>query len=84
MTDEDSREIRDRVRRVETRLTKLCEAMGVDAGGSKPVWEDGRIELPNVSCSFRDVINSIPNDWPAEQAVPVVYRGVRIAVLRKA
>jgi hypothetical protein len=62
-------EIRDRVRRIETRVTKLCLRMGVDAGATKPSWSDGQIDIPSKDVSIRDVISVVPADWPKNQKI---------------
>jgi hypothetical protein len=56
----DQREIVERVRRIETRVTKIGQAMGVDVGGGKPVWFDGKIGAPSPNCSIGDLLRTIP------------------------
>jgi hypothetical protein len=55
-------EIVDRVRRIETRVTKIGNHMGVDVGGGKPVWDMGRcsVVLPSLNCSIREIVDIIP------------------------
>lgn len=56
------REILDRVRRTETRVTKIGRALGIDVGGGKPVWNDadGKVVIPSPNCSIGDVLQAIP------------------------
>jgi hypothetical protein len=58
------REILDRVRRTETRVTKIGRALGIDVGGGKPVWDDalGRVVVPSPNCSVGDIVNAVPED----------------------
>jgi hypothetical protein len=56
------KEILDRVRRTETRVTKIGRALGIDVGGGKPEWDDseGRVTIPTPNCSIRDILAVIP------------------------
>lgn len=56
------REVRDRVRRIETRLTKIGRHMGVDVGGGQPEWYDtlGRVVIPTPNCNVGDIVKVIP------------------------
>lgn len=62
---DDGQEIRDRVRRIETRVTKIGNAMGIDVGGGKPVWDAGRrlVSLPSPNCSIKEIVESIPDEF---------------------
>ncbi len=57
-----AREILDRTRRIETRITKIGNAMGVDVGGGKPSWNAARrrVDLPSPNCSLSECIAVIP------------------------
>lgn len=59
---EPGQEMLDRVRRIETRVTKIGNAMGVDVGGGKPAWDVGRcrVTLPSPNCSIREIVEVIP------------------------
>lgn len=79
MTDTDKlNEVHDRMRRVETRLTKLCEAMGVDAGGKRPLWNDGVVVIPSLACSMHQVVLAVPSDWNPERIIKVQFNGREI------
>lgn len=56
------REVRDRVRRIETRLTKIGRHMGVDVGGGQPEWLDAqsRVVIPTPNCNVGDIVKVIP------------------------
>lgn len=61
---EDIREVRDRMRRVETRVTKIGRFLGVDVGGGKPVWQPGdqSIMIPTPNCAVGEILHAIPDD----------------------
>ena len=46
----DIREVRDRMRRVETRVTKIGRFLGVDVGGGQPIWRahDKTVLIPTT------------------------------------
>ena len=55
MSDISIKEILDRVRRTETRVTKIGRAMGVDVGGGVPTLVNGRINVPSPNCSIGEI-----------------------------
>lgn len=61
---EQQQEILDRTRRIETRLTKIGNAMGVDVGGGKPFWCNKRrcVVLPSPGCAITEVVRVVPED----------------------
>lgn len=76
--DERIAEIHERSRRIETRLTKLVEAMGVDAGGLRPVWDEGRIVLPSLACGLRDIISAVPRNWSRDEEIFLIHKGEQV------
>ena len=56
-------ELLDRSRRIETRVTKIGIALGVDVGGGKPVWGEGKIILPTPNCSVGECLAIVPQEW---------------------
>lgn len=70
-------EVRDRVRRIETRITKVAEHFGIDVGGGKPVWDDatGRIVIPTPNCSIGDVLKAIPDNHRRDKDIDVFVKG---------
>ena len=73
-TDDKIDDIHGRMRRVETRITKLMQAMGMDAGGMRPIWREGTVIVPNPQCGLQDILDVIPKHWPKEDEVFVQYR----------
>ena len=79
MTDTDKlNEVHERMRRVETRLTRLVEAMGVDAGGKRPLWNDGIIVIPSLACSLHQIVATVPTDWSDEKLIEVQFNGQEV------
>lgn len=74
-TAEQIKDTHDRMRRVETRITKLMQHMGVDAGGMRPIWRDGTVIIPNPQTGFQDILSAVPPHWPREDEVFVQYKG---------
>jgi hypothetical protein len=63
MHSDPTRETLDRVRRIETRLTKVAQHFDIDVGGGRPVWDDGDVIIPSPNCSIReDYLMSITVD----------------------
>ena len=62
--DAATQEIVDRVRRIETRVTKMGHAMGVDVGGGKPRWNRQlqRVMMPSPNCSVSECLTVIPDE----------------------
>lgn len=77
MTDAN-REVLDRVRRIETRLTKYLEAQGFDTGAVKPVWRDGVVYLPSGACSIHDILRATPPNWPKDAPIAIAVRGSKV------
>lgn len=81
MRDNDIlREIADRVRRFETKLTRFMAATGFETGGRKPVVvqaEDGYAEIlaPNAAASVVDCVAALVEATNSEEAVPVTFNG---------
>lgn len=61
-------EILSRVRRIETRVTKLCIAAGVETQSEQPVFVHGegatadRVYVPSAHTSITDILASIPRN----------------------
>lgn len=68
MSEEAVKEILDRVRRTETRVTKMGHAMGVDVGGGRPIWNAAqkRVMLPSPNCSIGECLAIIPAESKSE------------------
>ncbi|MGH6812372.1 MAG: hypothetical protein ACREDM_08520 [Methylocella sp.] len=68
------KEIADRVRRIETRLTKYLEVRGFDTQTQRPSWHDGVIYIPSSDCSIKDCLSAVPADWDKDQEIEVRHR----------
>lgn len=55
-------EIAQRARRTETRVTKVTEKLGIDAGNDKPVWDNvhGRVNVPSRKVSLDEMLGAVP------------------------
>lgn len=78
MTDFVLKEIQDRCRRMETRLTKFLEQQGFDTKIKRPEWKCGTIEITNLSCALKDLLELVPHDWDRDEEVVVLYRGEEV------
>lgn len=74
-------EILDRARRTETRVTKVANHLGVDAGGEKPRWTFGQVDVPSKQCSLAQCLEMIPNNWLKCDPVKVYHQGQLLMVL---
>jgi hypothetical protein len=73
-------EIRDRLRRLETRTTKFMESQGFDTHVQRARWQgNGKIEVPAPSCSLKEVLDAVPEDWPGD--IDVIYDGKKLCQL---
>ena len=77
----DDSELIDRVRRIETKVTKLGEQAGVDMGGQKPCYTGSKIEVPTPHVSLASVIAAIPKD--VVTTVPVVIGSRRVGYVAR-
>lgn len=77
------REIKDRCRRMETRLTKFLESQGFETKVKRPTWLRGVVAIPSLECSVKDILAAIPDDWPEEDGVIVAHHGVEVFDLYK-
>ncbi len=81
MTDvsqEAIKEIQDRCRRMETRLTRFLEAQGFETGTMKPSWHGGVIKIPSPACSLKDMLAVVPDDWSADDEITVTHKGEEV------
>jgi hypothetical protein len=87
----DIAEVRDRTRRIETRLTKWLESIGFETHAQKPLWfgpddqvavSDAFVELPSLYVSIKDILESIPPGYiETIEDVCIVHAGRIVAVL---
>jgi hypothetical protein len=78
---QQTKEMVDRLRRIETRLTRFMEWSGFDTDIKRPIWSNGTLDLPNDAQSLRDCLASIPADWRGD--VSVCVKGQIVAVLHR-
>jgi hypothetical protein len=72
--DNTLREIVDRLRRLETRLTKYMISQGFDSQTQTPVWlDDGYLEVPSLHVELSDIVKSVPDSWNEE--VVITHKG---------
>jgi hypothetical protein len=80
MSAQAIKEIQDRVRRMETRLTKWLEDQGFDTGVKRPVWhQDGTVTVPSLDCSLKHILTVIPGDWDADEEVAILFHNTQVA-----
>lgn len=53
-------EMRDRMRRIETKLTKFMDGTLVGPAGSKPEMIKGELHIPSMECTFSEIISVVP------------------------
>ena len=72
-TEEQIKEIYDRVRRVETRLTSFFGFMGFETNAKKPIWtvvnERGTIIVPTDMVALKEILATVPEYWDREVEV---------------
>lgn len=63
-------EVRDRVRRIETRLTVLAKTLGVDVGGASVLWNGDaeRVQVSTPNCSLAEILRAIPRHLQGDDA----------------
>ena len=58
---EHTKELLDRVRRIETRLTRFLAAQGAEMTTEKPEWQPGiGVLIPSLDCSLRSILSAVP------------------------
>lgn len=65
-------ELADRARRTETRVTKVANHLGVDAGGDKPEFnaDVGVLQVPSRKTSLDDVLGELKH-YDVRQSIRV-------------
>lgn len=71
-------EVLDRVRRIETRLTRYLEAQGFETGARKPTFHKGTLIVPTKAISLNDMLGAVPEGWSSEEEIEVIFEGKRI------
>lgn len=79
MMDAVHKEMLDRLRRVETRLTKFLNAQGFDTGVKRPEWNrSGSVTIPSMACSVQECLAAVPETWDPEEEVIVLHQGQEV------
>jgi hypothetical protein len=74
----------DRVRRIETRLTRYLETQGFDTQTQRPVLEPGpepKMHIPSMHISLKDMLAAIPADLNGWEDIEVQHAGRPVAYL---
>lgn len=69
-----TKEVMDRMRRMETRMTRFLELQGFDTKVKRPVWEAGYVQVPSMACSLHDMLGAVPPEWPVDALVTVKHQ----------
>lgn len=77
MSHQDDDETLRRVRRIESRVTQLMVALGLNPPAQKPIFRRGVLEVPSRHSSLNECVGSIPSDWSGP--VKIVIGGELIA-----
>ena len=82
--DKDISEVKDRCRRIETRLTRFLEAQGFDTQRKMPTLRGNEVSIPSMECSLADILSVMPPP-PAlgHNSVVVTHKGETVAVLSR-
>jgi hypothetical protein len=74
----DTQEMKDRLRRIETRLTSFMEQNGFDTGSKKPEWRQDHVVIPSMSARLDDILAVIPVTSPMAN---IIHKTKRVASL---
>ena len=81
----DLAEIKDRARRMETRITSYLGDQGFDILNTKPKWEgQSTLMIPSLNMGVGDLIKALavrPTDYVSD-AVRVVHKGTTVLTFR--
>jgi hypothetical protein len=80
MLASDMKEVVDRCRRMETRLTRFLESQGFDTQVKRATWRgDGTIIVPSPSVALKEVLATIPSTWSRDVAIDIEHKGEILA-----
>lgn len=75
-------EVKDRLRRMETRLVTLCTNLGYETVRKKPKWrindEGPEVEIPSMETSIKDILEVIPVSHERMLNIVVTHKGKRV------
>lgn len=63
MTPDDERELLDRVRRTETKITDTMVQLGLRNNAEKATFNEGRLTLLSPHTSLRELLDRVPRRW---------------------
>jgi hypothetical protein len=73
------REVVERTRRIETRLTKYMEDRGFETKIKRPSWRNScQVHVSSPSVSIADILATVPENWDREEEVLVYHDGTHI------
>jgi hypothetical protein len=78
----EMKEVVDRCRRMETRLTRFLETQGFDTQVKRAEWraQDGVVVVPSPSVSLKEILMMVPYDWDSAVPIRVEHKGETMAV----
>jgi hypothetical protein len=80
--EKDIIEIKDRARRIETRLTKFLESQGFDTQRKLPTCRGNVVSIPSMECSLADIMAAVPSPRvPGLDSIVITHKGTTVAVL---
>ena len=71
----DLKEMKDRLRRIETRLTKYLEDQGFDTQTRKPSFKNGGIIIHSNQTSIGDILKTVPENWSHSNSIEILHKG---------
>ncbi len=79
----EMKDVVDRCRRMETRLTQFLEAQGFDTQVKRCEWraQDGAVVVPSPSSALKEILATVPFGWDAAMPVRVEHKGETLAVV---
>jgi hypothetical protein len=77
----EMREVLDRLRRIETRVTRFLETQGFDTQVQRPKWDEAThtLYIPSMGVSLRDILLAIPPQ--RSQLILVKHKGDLVCTL---
>ncbi len=75
------KELLDRCRRMETRLTRFLESQGFDTKARRPEFVKGMVFIPSMACSIQDCISAVPIDERGKD-IGIYHQGEFVAHFR--
>jgi len=79
------KEILDRTRRLETRLTSFMQSQGFDVRTEKPVFStyDFTLTIPSMRTQLQDIIDAVPSEVMLTEEIEVIHKGEVVAMIYK-